>query len=143
MLRVMSLMVVILAMNLSLVACETGGASADEKEAALQTAMDTANTYEKVGENIIEIKHYRGKLRIVIEEGVHPIQQREFMQDVAMKWYEAYPEDKKPKKAEMLEVWIWEVEEATGEEVGFMQVWSDQYDQIKVEEHHYQTQNVM
>jgi len=122
--------------------CAKSGATAEEKKAALQVAMDTAKSDEAVGPNIIEMREAHGKMVVIIKPGVHPQSQSDFIQKVGVAWFQAYPEGKKPTKNDMVQVWLYETDESK-DDLGMVQLWTDQYGEMQMNFHHYKTQPIL
>lgn len=142
MLRLLCLCCALLLMTISWTACAKSGTTREEKAAAQAVAEEVARTFPGVGDQIIDLTVSHGKMEIIIKEGVHPAKQAEFLQKIAMDWYAAYPEGKKPTVNDMVQVWLY-VNDKNLDEVGFMKCYADQYGNLKPDFHHYKTQQAM
>lgn len=127
---------------LVLFGCAKSGTTAEEKKVALDKAMQIARDYEGVGDAIIDMTASHGKMEIVIKDGIHPQKQADFLQKVAIEWYNAYPEDKKPTVNDMVQVWLY-VTDKSQDEVGFMKCYANSTGQLQPDFHHYKTQQSM
>ena len=141
MLRLLAILGILLCM-LTLTMCKKSGATYEEKQAALKVAEDNAKKDPDVGPSIISMNEAHGKLVVVIKEGVHPMKQAHFIQYITQDWFNAFPEGKKPTKNDMIQLWLYE-NNTDKEEVGFEQLWIDEYGKQGMNYHHYKTQNVM
>lgn len=118
--------------------CQKSGATKEQKEAALAVAMETARNFPDVGDKIISLESAHGKMTIVIQEGIHPQRQREFIEKVTMDWFYAYPDDKRPTVNDMVQVWLYETD-TSKDELGFMKMYNDNYGKPVPDIHHYKT----
>lgn len=141
---VRSFVLVFLALTLVVASygCAKSGATKEEKAAALAAAMELAKNDPDVSPSIISLKEAHGKMIVIIKPGVHPQKQSAYIQAVGLKWFNTYPEGKKPTKNDMIQVWLYETDESK-DDLGMIQMWADQYGKMNQNFHHYKTQPVM
>ncbi|MBU1022725.1 hypothetical protein KKB99_00465 [bacterium] len=69
------------------------GVGKTDREAAEATVLQLKELYP---EEILDVKVFRDKLQIAFPKDLHPMKKSSIFQDAAVKWWMAYPDDKKP-----------------------------------------------